>query len=248
MLRKVPSRLDNQLINGSLISPTPNNRTAQNLVFEMVHIISNTSMDGELSDALAQHGQLLCDTYNAPHRVYHSIYHIAHLFTMAKEFKPFINDWKHFVAAILYHDFVYELDEAVLHNEQNSAKQAEKFLRELNLHEFESYVVEDMILNSGNAFDVQLFHDLDHLVLASSKTDYQTYTSAIRQEYGKKHSQKNITLGRLDFCRKLLKNGPIYRTHICQMRFEKNAYRNLCREMEELLAEVETRKLEIPVA
>jgi len=177
--------------------------------------------------------------YTGRARHYHTLDHLASMFT---EVDPFLASCAHGDAlcfAIWYHDVVYSTlrDDS----ESQSAELARKRLRVVGLDGDQVSLVDDWITRTKNhltrradeAFELRLLLDADLAILGSSATDYAEYSAQIRLEYRMVPGML-YRRGRKTMLQTFLEADSIYRLEPFRDRYEDQARRNIQAELEQL--------------
>ena len=136
-----------------------------------------------------------------PHRHYHTLRHLHHLFSLMDSYEQDIYDKNVLTLAILFHDIVY--DPKSRDNEVNSMRLFQEFAAEAAQDESGKFsekvvlLVSEFILatklhevdptrvtpGSHEHSDLMYFLAFDMAILASSPEDYLIYCQRIRKEY-----------------------------------------------------------------
>jgi len=159
--------------------------------------------------------------YGDPHRHYHTMRHIGECLMAAKKFE--FKDRKAFLAAILFHDVLYEIhryDPSYKgeSNEQASAKICEQVLIEGGVDQAVIDRTKKLIIMTQNHKvpegddEAQLFIDIDMSIVGASRERYQEYCPDVYREYLTLFPAKEFTLGRLGFLVKLDDETKIFKT------------------------------------
>ncbi|WP_299208928.1 hypothetical protein [uncultured Dokdonia sp.] len=173
--------------------------------------------------------------YTQKHRQYHTLVHVADLFTHIKNAD--LSDVETMILAhvALFHDVIY--DSSSKENERKSAQCAKRWLEELQIPISLREQIETIILATAHHTSdeplTQLFLDMDLSILGASPETYTTYCQAIRKEY------KNIPLllykrGRKRFLQQTLAKSAIFFTKKYQELYEKQARVNMQAELDGL--------------
>lgn len=168
-------------------------------------------------------------------RFYHTTQHVVDFYLAAEHYRNLISQWEEFAAAIVFHDFVYDVRS--LTNEADSAEFALRALRSIGWSDASSQRVHDLIIDSVDDFDGDLFHDLDFSILGANSKRYIDYVSKIKYEFTNEQNgftEDEYYRGRFDFvCRQLVQKN-IYRTGLARSMWEEQAFDNLRNEYEDL--------------
>lgn len=173
----------------------------------------------------------LVGAYGEPHRVYHTLGHLAHMFA-ALDAVPLWDpavEW-----ATWYHDVCYQPGDQA--NEQRSAQMAQHALANLGVDSALGRRVTQLIeatraheANSGDAVQ-QLFLDADLSILGAPTEDYGAYARAIREEH--RHIPDVLyRRGRKAFLQQMLSRDSIFLSEHFRCRYEIQAQGNLAREL-----------------
>lgn len=154
--------------------------------FLLEAIAGTLDMPHERASALAE---LVTARYSEPQRYYHSLRHISHLCTLLLQHQHAINDPSTVLAAILFHDIIY--DPRSSSNEDDSARmwletcemypglrRSKEAVREYIL----ATKSHDMPANGVDS-DLYLFLDMDLAILGAPREEYGEYAVNIRREY-----------------------------------------------------------------
>ena len=132
--------------------------------------------------------------------------------------------------AAWFHDAIY--DPRTARNETDSAQLAAEVLGRLGVPAAVTAEVARLVLvtadhqpDDGDA-DAALLCDADLAVLAASRTEYQEYAAAVRDEYAFV-SDDAFRKGRAAVLREFLGRSQIYQISILRARWEKSARANL---------------------
>ncbi|MGI0118973.1 HD domain-containing protein [Zooshikella sp. RANM57] len=176
----------------------------------------------------------LISQYQQPHRHYHTIYHLAHLITLAERFAHLCQDLPSIILTIFYHDSVYKRFSKK--NEIESAKQAAQALPLLGVDTTHIEKISQWILAteqhqpSSNSKDEQFFLDLDLAILATPEALYRRYQQQVRMEHRYiplwlYRRLRNKVLSRL------ISRPTLYFTPTLQSRWEEQARINIRQEI-----------------
>ncbi|MBU2712918.1 HD domain-containing protein [Zooshikella harenae] len=177
----------------------------------------------------------LITQYQQPHRHYHTIYHLAHLITLAERFAHLCHDLPTIILTIFYHDSVYKRFSKK--NETESAKQATKELPLLGMNAAHTKQISQWILAteqhqpSSNSKDEQFFLDLDLAILATPEALYRRYLHQVRME----HRYIPLWLYRRlrnKVLSSLISRPTLYLTPELQARWEQQARKNIQQELQ----------------
>lgn len=177
--------------------------------------------------------QRLAAAYSEPHRRYHTLAHLEHLFAEAAPFEPLSPalDW-----ALWFHDYVYDPHSA--RNEEASADVAAAALAEMGADEAVIARTRELILATRHQLpsevddETVLLISLDLLILAADAARYDAYTAEIRAEYAHV-SDEDFRRGRGAFLRSFLERPQLF-PHPAFASREAAARTNLARELKAL--------------
>ena len=188
---------------------------------------------GVAAEAAAPHFDALVSAYREPHRAYHDLEHLAHVFAELDGvplWDPTV-EW-----ATWYHDAVYRPGKR--DNERRSAVLARATLEQLHLDHLAPRVVqliEATARHDASSDDAaaQLFLDADMAILGAAPAPYERYVLGVRRE------QHHIPAfmfarGRRAFLRDVLGRSSIFLTEHFQRRYERSAQENLRHELAQL--------------
>jgi predicted metal-dependent HD superfamily phosphohydrolase len=185
--------------------------------------------------ASAETFSLLRQLYSEPHRAYHNLSHVESLLALADSFQAHFANSAAVRFAIWFHDAIYNPHSN--ENEQRSAELAVEKLPQLMVDENTIGAVREMILatrahqTDNNSNDLKLFLDLDLSILGAVPEIYQSYSTAIRQEYswvpGFLYRRK-----RKQILTSFLQRPMIYYSDLLREKFEVQARINLKNELD----------------
>ncbi|MEJ2294263.1 MAG: hypothetical protein P8Y23_05790 [Candidatus Lokiarchaeota archaeon] len=127
--------------------------------------------------------------YDSSNRHYHNLTHINLMLSEVKRFENRIDDYDSVLFAIWFHDIIY--DPLKGDNEERSAECARKFLVKINYEKNRIRKIEELILrtkdhtiqNCNENYDLNLFLDLDLLILGMEREQYVKYAKNVKKEY-----------------------------------------------------------------
>ncbi|MEW9835733.1 HD domain-containing protein [Mesorhizobium marinum] len=180
----------------------------------------------------------LAALYRQPGRHYHGPAHISALLALADEHRAELADPEAVVAAIWFHDAVYDSRRA--DNEARSAAlAAEKLAGRTSpgrlariVAMIEATATHGPPHSSDDATirDAALFLDMDLSILGAAPDAFDAYEDAVRLEYGWV-DDKAWAEGRAAVLRTFLLRPAIYRTESFRNRYEAQARRNIERSL-----------------
>lgn len=163
----------------------------------------------------------IIEHYNEPQRYYHTLRHIGKMLEMAEKFE--IKDRKGFLAAILYHDIVYDPERYSPgfqgdSNEKASAHICRQVLTEAGIDASIIDRAEKLILwtqkHDAPADDeeAKLLMDIDMAIVGSSPAQYQEYCIATAKEFLTVFTPEQYLAGRKAFLTATKDKKPIFKT------------------------------------
>jgi predicted metal-dependent HD superfamily phosphohydrolase len=181
----------------------------------------------------APHLEALVAAYGEPHRAYHRLDHVAHVFAEL-DAVPLLDasvEW-----ATWYHDVVYHPGQR--DNETLSAALARTTLAALGVQRLEQRVVqliEATRLHRADTDDAAalLFLDADLAILGAESPAYRRYAEGVREEHRAIPSFL-YAMGRRAFLRELLGRPSIFMTPHFRERYDRQARENLRSELAQL--------------
>ena len=209
-------------------------------VFEWHLIAINNAIKPAKVNALWQD---IAVRYNETQRAYHSLQHIQQLFSQFEQINHHLNEPHLIALALYYHDVIY--DPRRSDNELKSAEYAIETLRcylsedqcqsiyalimMTATHQIDTLAYEDKIS------DAAYLLDMDLSILGAPWSEYDQYAQAVRQEYVHV-AKENYRVGRIAVLEKLLAHSSLYLTAYYHKRLEKQARKNIKREISFLRA------------
>ncbi len=209
-------------------------------VFEWHLIAINNAIKPAKVNALWQD---IAVRYNETQRAYHSLQHIQQLFSQFEQINHHLNEPHLIALALYYHDVIY--DPRRSDNELKSAEYAIETLRcylsedqcqsiyalimMTATHQMDTLAYEDKIS------DAAYLLDMDLSILGAPWSEYDQYAQAVRKEYVHV-AKENYRVGRITVLEKLLAHSSLYLTAYYHKRLEKQARKNIKREISFLRA------------
>lgn len=174
--------------------------------------------------------------YSAPHRHYHNLHHINHLFDQLHEHATEIRDEETMAFSVFYHDIVYVPGNS--DNEDKSAELAIEHMKKLKAPSRQIDKCVDQILATKNHtydvdHDTNLFTDADLSILGMPTPKYDDYRLQIREEFVEIPYDRFAT-GRQKLLQKMLDKSAIYKTLSFREKLEAQARENMQHELLEL--------------
>lgn len=184
----------------------------------------------------------ISQAYTAPHRHYHTTKHLEEMLALTAKFE--LKDKPAFLAALLFHDIVYEAqryspDHKGLSNEQESALICEQMLRAGGVHEATIARAKELILMTethkapDGDEEALLFMDIDMAIVGAPERRYHEYACQNAREYLAAFAPDKYYMGRTMFLTHHKDKSPIFKTtHFADR--EKQAHENIAWELEHL--------------
>lgn len=192
---------------------------------------------------LAAEADRLLAGWTQPHRVYHTLQHLAELCSALEELSAAgeITGEAATVGRVAgwYHDLAYDPRAAPGSNEHRSAALARDHLHRLGVADTVVATVERLVLMTaehdaqppaGSDELLDAFHDADLWILAAPTARYHGYARAVRQEYTHV-ADEPFTTGRSRILSAFLDRDQVYRTASARDRWTEKARINLRREL-----------------
>ena len=187
--------------------------------------------------------QDIATRYSEPQRAYHSLQHIHQLFIQFKKVKHNLYEPHIIALALYYHDVIYEPTRS--DNELKSAEYAVESLRSYLSAEQCQHIYAlimmtathqiDTLAHEDKISDAAYLLDMDLSILGAPWSEYDQYAQAVRQEYVHV-AKENYRVGRIAVLEKLLAHSSLYLTAYYHKRLEKQARKNIKREISFLRA------------
>jgi predicted metal-dependent HD superfamily phosphohydrolase len=180
----------------------------------------------------------LVAAYRAPGRHYHDLRHVHRCLKEAQLVSDRLVDPTKVIAAIFYHDAVYEPTRS--DNEERSADPAERELRAMGKADAFVAEVRDLIMDtrhqvSPESNDGQYLVDLDLAILGAQPAAFDEYEGAVRREYAHVPDEA-FRAGRAKILQSFVDRPRIYGTGVFHDRYEQAARANLARSLAALSA------------
>lgn len=176
--------------------------------------------------------------YDSKTRHYHNLSHITELLQHFNQYQDKIMKKDIVLFAIFYHDIIYDVKKK--DNEEKSAKLARRKMRELNIQTEKINLCYNFIIATKSHEtdftdpDLAYFLDFDLAVLGKDRNNYLKYTKKIRKEYSI-YPEVLYRKGRIKALNSILENDRIYKTEDFFRKLEKQARKNIEKEIKELL-------------
>ena len=128
----------------------------------------------------------IIDYYSTPNRYYHNLHHLDHIANELAAIKNEIDDWQTIIAAVAYHDIMY--DPLNHDNEERSASLAYDRLTQLGWTSAQKQKCTEQIMATkyhqpSDNSDTNFLIDADLSILGAEARQYLEYTKQIRKEY-----------------------------------------------------------------
>lgn len=191
---------------------------------------------GAASGAETEVYENLSACYSEPHRVYHTLAHIAACLAEFDRARHFASRPLEIETAIWFHDAIY--DTTASDNEEKSAELAFNILTRHKVSESVAKCVSGLVLatkhgESPSDGDTKLIVDIDLSILGRPDEEFDTYEEQIGLEY--RHVPKVLfRTARADILKGFLSRDTIYLTDFFRNRYEKRARKNLERSIRRL--------------
>jgi predicted metal-dependent HD superfamily phosphohydrolase len=211
----------------------------------------NSSMESVLWDAWASHVgpyepeaavskavfHKLCRAYSEPHRYYHNLEHLLHVYIGIAAYSSIAVNLSAIVWAGWFHDIVY--DPRAHDNEERSAAIAATELKRLGVNDAEIALVRELILATIHADlpdpkpDIKVLLDADLAILGAPSPRYERYAADIRREYAYVPDAE-YRKGRAAVLSRFLDRRRIFHTKWMLENHEQQARINLTKEIDSL--------------
>ena len=182
--------------------------------------------------------QDIATRYSEPQRAYHTLDHLKQLFGQFEQIKPRLHEPHLIALALYYHDVIY--DPRRSDNELKSAEYAIEALRcYLSEDQCQSIYAlimmtathqMDTLAHEDKISDAAYLLDMDLSILGAPWSEYDQYAQAVRQKYVHV-AKENYRVGRIAVLEKLLAHSSLYLTAYYHKRLEKQARKNIKREI-----------------
>ena len=175
-------------------------------------------------------------TYSHPKRHYHNLSHLGHLLDELSAVEEQVQDWDILVFSVFYHDIVY--NPLRRDNKERSISIAENRLSTIDVPPEKIRACSAQILYTKTHEqspdpDTNFFTDADLSILGQEWEIYQNYSAAIRKEYAL-YPDMIYKPGRKNVVQQFLDMNRIFKTAYFFERYEKQARKNLQKELEQL--------------
>jgi predicted metal-dependent HD superfamily phosphohydrolase len=188
-----------------------------------------------LDERVNERAELLVSCWAQPHRHYHSLAHLAQCLEALDQYRDLAVDPLAVELALIFHDAVYWVDRPG--SEHASAQLAHAVLSalqiDLELDERVAGLVKDTDHLRAATGDSALVQDLDLLVLAAHKRQFDAYEDAVRREYAFVPDEV-FRPARVQILQALLERPSIYQTAQIRTEHEERARENLERSIMQL--------------
>ncbi|MFM2388322.1 MAG: hypothetical protein RL660_3079 [Bacteroidota bacterium] len=171
--------------------------------------------------------------YTSPARHYHTLEHLANMYSHLLELKQVRTNWHAVLFALFYHDLVYDATRS--DNEEQSALIAMQRLSTVNVPQ---EVIDECVVHIlatkhhglSTLQDTNYFTDADISILGQERLKYLNYAQQIRQEYII-YAGSVYNAGRKQVLQNFLNKEKIYHTTHFADKFEASARENLLVEL-----------------
>lgn len=169
--------------------------------------------------------------YCEPHRYYHNLEHIAHMFQLAKQWGVELSTIQ--TLAVWFHDVVYDP------TRQDNEEQSARFMRKY-APKWSQVDVEKIILDTKThkpSFDIsKIVLDLDMAILGEQPLKYRRYAKMIRKEYifVPEEMYQQARTGFLQQCLQDVENNELFFTDEAQSALNSNVPLNIKWELKQL--------------
>jgi predicted metal-dependent HD superfamily phosphohydrolase len=176
----------------------------------------------------------IANCYSTPGRHYHNLHHLDHISNELIAVKNDINDWQTIIAAVAYHDIIY--DPLSHDNEEKSASLAYDRLTQLKWTSAQKEKCTEQIMAtkyhqpSGNP-DTNFLTDADLSILGADANRYTEYAEQIRKEY-EGYPDDIYIPGRKKVLNHFLAMDAIFKTIYFISRYENKARSNMSAELQ----------------
>lgn len=172
------------------------------------------------------------NNYSAHMRYFHNLHHLECILEELIKVKDLVEDWDTLLFSLYYHDFCYSSTSN--NNEEKSAAHAGKRLLQMGYPISKTVKCREQILATKYHHDCkgdgQYLCDADLIVLGKDWSEYSQYKENIRKEYSI-YPDIMYKNGRKKIIRHFLEMEKIFNTKVFFEQFEKNARRNLEKEL-----------------
>jgi predicted metal-dependent HD superfamily phosphohydrolase len=188
------------------------------------------------ADLISTFWQEIKQRHSGERRFYHTLDHLKNLLSQLSKVKDQIRDWDVVLFTLFYHDVIYNSKKS--DNEEQSAKLAEKRMKELSLPEdMIQTCVQQILATKSHEIsennDTNLFTDADLSILGRPWEEYWNYAQNVRKEYGQ-YPKIIYRSGRKKVLRHFLEMERIFKTDHFFEKYEEQARANLERELKQL--------------
>lgn len=183
---------------------------------------------------IKKYWEILDANHREKQRHYHTWDHVEKLLKHSEIYSDLLWDATAIDFAIFYHDAIYIPKRN--NNEEKSALLAKQHLEKLAPNY--ARIVSNMILATkkherSEDHDTNLLLDFDLAIIGSQWKDYELYTQQIRNEYSI-YPDFLYRPGRKKVLQSFLDQSHIFKTELFQDKFEKQARRNIQKEISSL--------------
>jgi predicted metal-dependent HD superfamily phosphohydrolase len=172
-------------------------------------------------------------SYSTPGRYYHTLNHLDHISNGLTAVKNEIQNWQTIIAAVAYHDIVYN----PLHhdNEEKSASLAFDRLTQLGwpaapIEECYGHIIATKHHQYADKTDTNYFTDADLSILGAEADHYLEYSTQVRKEY-QVYPDDIYIPGRKKVLIHFISMESIFKTRYFRLRYEDQARKNISMEL-----------------
>ncbi|OGS71020.1 MAG: hypothetical protein A3G95_06620 [Flavobacteria bacterium RIFCSPLOWO2_12_FULL_31_7] len=202
-----------------------------NLKEKFVNVLSEIGFEATRIDTLWKD---LEKAYSGKSRHYHNLTHLEEMIAQYEIFHSELTFPVEVLYAIFYHDYIYKATSK--ENELKSAEYAISILPEkakINTDLVFEMIVATKLHQHNEVEDINWLIDFDLKILSKEWKDYETYFKQIRKEY-KIYPDILYNPGRKKALQHFLENEFIFQTETFRTQFEKQARKNILREIQSL--------------
>jgi predicted metal-dependent HD superfamily phosphohydrolase len=162
--------------------------------------------------------------YSEPHRHYHTLTHLRHMFELYDTFENDIQNKAVVILSVIFHDIIY--DPRSSSNEEDSVDLFKLFVKEISdssLDEIHEHVIDFILATKSHVVDwvesetiddslrndKLFFLAFDMAILSADPREYNTYAANVRKEYIHVDHETYCTR-RAAFLRGVLAGGPVF--------------------------------------
>lgn len=198
-----------------------------------IELLTNYSDDNRLKNELWNEIEL---NYLDKKRHYHTLSHLENLLNELLVVKDKIENWNTILFTLFYHDIIYNVLKS--DNEEQSAKLAEKRMKQLNvpnpiIENCTSQILATKKHEDNTDLDTNYFTDADLSILGKQEEVYKDYSKNIRLEF-LYYPSVIYNKGRIGILNHFLNLNQIFKTKYFHSKFEIQAKQNILNEINNL--------------